>query len=123
MIGFVDTALFLFNRALFGSLATVPIGLVEDLGDEPFFLAGDRLPYPIFEGVACSRGRLFPFRLFGAEVSSDTPTVVMMNSDVVAYGIEVNSEISITGTDCTDCLVTDSKLLNSGFVRLSLTRN
>lgn len=61
--------------------------------------------------------------LFGAEVSSDTPTFVMMNSDVVAYGIEVNSEISITGTDCTDCLVTDSKLLNSGFVRLSLTRN
>lgn len=57
--------------------------------------------------------------IFAGEVNSDSPTYLMVQSDIDAIGIDIGSPITINGVDYT---VTDSKAEDSGFVRLSLTR-
>ena len=58
--------------------------------------------------------------LFAGEVNSDLPTYLMVQSDVAALGLDIGSPISIGGTSFT---ISDSKAEDSGFVRLSLTRD
>lgn len=58
--------------------------------------------------------------IFAGEVNSDAPTYLMVQGDIDAIGIDIGSPISIKGVGY---IVTDLKAEDSGFVRLSLTRD
>ena len=57
--------------------------------------------------------------LFTGEVNSDLPTYLMKQGDITTFSLDIGAPITINGTNYT---VSDSKAENSGFVRLSLTR-
>ena len=58
--------------------------------------------------------------VFTADLNSDAPTFLVKQSTAAALGIDIGSPITVTGVG--DFTVSDSKVENSGFTRLSLSR-